>query len=234
MSFPARFARKRGLGFVTALAVAAGALAPLAASAQTAPAPQAPQPGQPNVVPVVPEPSQTGWTKLCGDDQASGAQICYTTRDFVSDQGQPVLAVAIYDIDAPEGQEDQLVARFLMPLGLLLQPGIRFAADQNAATNGAYAVCFPNGCFAEAQVTQQMIDQMKAGANLNISVQNQNAQVVTFQVPLDGFTAGWDGDPIDPAELEAQQRRLQEELQRRSEELRQRLEQESGADAAPQ
>ncbi|WP_029031431.1 invasion associated locus B family protein [Salinarimonas rosea] len=237
MSFPARIARKRGLGFVTALAVAAGALAPLAASAQTAPAPapapQAPQPGQPNVVPVVPEPSQTGWTKLCGQDQASGAEICYTTRDFVSDQGQPVLAVAIYDIDAPEGQEDQLVARFLMPLGLLLQPGIRFAADQNAATNGAYAVCFPNGCFAEAQITQQMVDQMKAGANLNISVQNQNAQVVTFQVPLTGFTAGWDGDPIDPAELEAQQRRLQEELQRRSEELRQRLEQESGA-AAPQ
>ncbi|WP_372421861.1 invasion associated locus B family protein [Salinarimonas chemoclinalis] len=231
MSFPARIARKRGLGSVIALAVAAGALAPLAASAQTAPAPQ---PGQPNVVPVVPEPSQTGWTKLCGEDQGSGAQICYTTRDFISDQGQPVLAVAIYDIDAPEGQEDQLVARFLMPLGLLLQPGIRFAADQNAATNGAYAVCFPNGCFAEAQVTQQMVDQMKAGANLNISVQNQNAQVVTFQVPLDGFTAGWDGDPVDPAELEAQQRRLQEELQRRSEELRQRLEQESGDTAAPQ
>ncbi|MGJ3262597.1 MAG: invasion associated locus B family protein [Salinarimonas sp.] len=231
MSFSARNARKRSLGFATALAVAAGALAPLAASAQTAPPAQ---PGQPNVVPVVPEPSQTGWTKLCGQDQASGAEICYTTRDFVSDQGQPVLAVAIYDIDAPEGQEDQLVARYLMPLGLLLQPGIRFAADQNAATNGAFAVCFPNGCFAEAQITPQVIDQMKAGANLNISVQNQNAQVVTFQVPLAGFTAGWDGDPIDPAELEAQQRRLQEELQRRSEELRQRLEQDSGAAAAPQ
>lgn len=228
MSITARFARKRGLVLVTALAVAAGALAPLAASAQTPPAP-----GQPNVVPVVPEPSQTGWTKLCGEDQASGSEICYVTRDFVSDQGQPVLAVAIYDIDAPEGQEDQLVARFLMPLGLLLQPGIRFAADQNSTTNGAFAICFPNGCFAESPISQQVVDQMKAGNTLNISVQNQMAQVVTFQVPLEGFTAGWEGDPIDPAELEAQQRRLQEELQRRSEELRQRLEQESGA-AAPQ
>ena len=231
MSISARYARKRGLGFATALAVAADALAPLAASVPA----QAQPPGdQPNVVPVVPEPSQTGWTKLCGDDQASGSEICYLTRDFVSDQGQPVLAVAIYDIDAPEGQEDQLVARFLMPLGLLLQPGIRFAADQNATTNGAFAVCFPNGCFAEAPVTQQAIDQFKAGNTLNISVQNQMGQVVTFQVPLTGFTAGWDGDPIDPAELEQQQRRLQEELQRRSEELRQRLEQESGAAPAPQ
>lgn len=230
MSFTARPARQRGLAIAAAVAVATGALSPFAASAQTAP----PQPGQPNLVPVVAEPSQTGWTKLCGDDQASGATICYTTRDFVSDQGQPVLAVAVYDIEAPEGQDDQLVVRFLMPLALLLQPGIRFAADQNTATNGAFAVCFPNGCFAEAQITPQIVDQMKAGNTLNISVQDQQAQVVTFQVPLSGFTAGWDGDPIDPNELQAQQRRLQEELQRRSEELRERLEQESGGEDAPQ
>lgn len=225
MSFSARSARQRGLALATAAAVAAGALAPLGASAQ---APQN------NLVPVQPEPSQTGWTKLCGDDQASGARICYTTRDFVSDQGQPVLAVAIYDIDAPEGQEDQLIARFLMPLALLLQPGIRFAADNNDAVSGAFAVCFPNGCFAESAITEAMVDQMKAGQTLNISVQDQQGQIVTFQVPLEGFTAGWDGDPIDPAELQAQQQRLQEELQRRSEELRQRLEQESGAAPAPQ
>lgn len=231
MSFSARIARKRtSIGRSTALALAAVALGPLAALAQTAPAPEG---AGPAVIPVVPEPSQTGWTKLCGDDPETNARICYTTRDFVSEQGQPVLAVAIYDIDAPEGQEDQIVARFLMPLGLLLQPGIRFAADQNRPTNGAFAVCFPNGCFAEAQITPEVVNQMKAGATLNVSVQNQMAQVVTFAVPLEGFTAGWDGDPIDPAELEAQQRRLQEELQRRSEELRQRLEQQTG-DAPPQ
>lgn len=227
MSFSARYVRRRSLALATAAAFAAGALAPYAASAQ-APA-QAPQP---NIVPVQPEPSQTGWTKLCGTDQGSGAEICYTTRDFVSEQGQPVLAVAVYDIDAPEGQPDQLVIRFLMPLALLLQPGLRFAADQNETTNGAFAICFPNGCFAEAAVTEQTINQFKAGQVLNISAQDQQGQIVTFQVPLTGFTAGWDGDPIDPAELQAQQRRLQEELQRRSEELRQRLEQESGG-AAP-
>jgi invasion protein IalB len=34
------------------------------------------------------------WTKVCGKDQGSGNEVCYTTRDFVSDQGQAVLAVA--------------------------------------------------------------------------------------------------------------------------------------------
>ena len=47
---------------------------------------------------VKPEPSQTEWTKVCGKDPGNSAEICYTTRDFVSDQGQPVLAAAIYDV----------------------------------------------------------------------------------------------------------------------------------------
>ena len=80
------------------------------------------------------EPSQPDWTKVCGKDQANNAEICYTTRDFVSDQGQPVLAVAIYDVKGPQAQR---IVRFLMPLGLLLQPGIRFAVDQGQATAGA-------------------------------------------------------------------------------------------------
>ena len=52
----------------------------------------------PMVVQVKAEPSQPEWTKVCGKDQGTNAEICYTTRDFVSDQGQPVLAVALYDV----------------------------------------------------------------------------------------------------------------------------------------
>ena len=46
----------------------------------------------PTVVQVKAEPSQPEWTKVCGKDQNTNTEICYTTRDFVSDQGQPVLA----------------------------------------------------------------------------------------------------------------------------------------------
>ena len=124
----------------------------------------------PTVVQVKAEPSQPDWTKVCGKDQANNAEICYTTRDFVSDQGQPVLAVAIYDVKGPQAQR---IVRFLMPLGLLLQPGIRFAVDQGQATAGRYAICFPNGCFAESPVTPDFINNLKKGTTLNVSVQNQ-------------------------------------------------------------
>jgi invasion protein IalB len=234
----------RSLALVLGAAVALAPFSALAQQAQpqrpaTRPAPAAPaqpapaQPpaGQaaqtgPTVVQVKPEPSQTSWTKVCGKDQAANKEICYTTRDFVSDQGQPVLAVAIYDV---KGDASKIV-RFLMPLGLLLQPGIRFAVDTAQPTPGRYAICFPNGCFAEAQVKDDFINSMKKGNTLNISVQNQGAREVTFAVPMADFAKAFDGAPIDPKVLEEQQKALQDELAKRQEELRKRL---GGAEATP-
>lgn len=201
--------------------------------AQPAPA----QPGQvpagqagtgPTVVQVKPEPSQTSWTKVCGKDQAANKEICYTTRDFVSDQGQPVLAVAIYDV---KGDANKIV-RFLMPLGLMLQPGIRFGVDTAQPTAGRFAICFPNGCFAEAQVKEDFINSMKKGNTLSVSVQNQGGREVSFAIPLTDFAKGFDGPAIDPKVLEEQQKQLQDELAKRQEELRQRLGG-GGANAAP-
>jgi invasion protein IalB len=211
------------------------------AAQPAAPAPAqapAPAPGQqpaqaqgtgPTVVQVKAEPSQPDWTKVCGKDQANNTEICYTTRDFVSDQGQPVLAVAVYDVKGPQPQR---IVRFLMPLGLLLQPGIRFAVDQGQATPGRYAICFPNGCFAESQVKDDFINAFKKGTNLNVSVQNQAGREVTFAVPAAGFAKAFDGAPIDPKVLEEQQKKLQEELEKRSDELRKRLESSAGQNPA--
>ena len=233
------------------LAVSAfAALAPSAALAQATPAPKRPaaqqpaapapaapqgpagqQQGQaqstgPLVVQVKAEPSQAEWTKVCGKDPANNAEICYTTRDFVSDQGQPVLAAAVYDVKGPQSQK---IVRFLMPLGLLLKPGVRFAVDQASPVPGSYTVCFPNGCFAESLgLKDEVVAAMKKGTNINVSVQNQVGREVTFAVPLAGFGKAFDGAPIDPKVLEEQQKRLQEELEKRSEELRKRLEASGG------
>jgi invasion protein IalB len=253
MSFATRFASlggTRGLATALALLVSAPVLAQTApaqkpaapaqrpaapAQQPAAPAQQGQAPAQqnsgPTVVQVKAEPSQPEWTKVCGTDQNTKTEICYTTRDFVSDQGQPVLAMALYDV---KGQQAQKIVRFVMPLGLLLQPGLRFTVDQGQPTAGRYVMCLPNGCFAEAQVKDDFIASLKKGANLNVSVQNQMGREITFAVPAAGFGKSFDGPPIDPKVLEEQQKKLQEELQKKSEEMRQRmLQSQGGAPAAP-
>jgi invasion protein IalB len=200
------------------------------------PAPAVPAPGAaqqqnagPTVVQVKPEPSQTEWTKVCGKDPGNQREICYTTRDFVSDQGQPVMAVAVYDV---KGDPNRIV-RFLLPIGLLLQPGMRFGVDQAQPVAGRFQICFPNGCFAEATVNDAQLNAFKRGTTVNVSVQNQAAREVTFQVPLGGFSKAFDGAPIDPAELQKQQEQLQQEIQKREEELRKRLLEGTAPGAAP-
>ena len=65
------------------------------------PAPQGQQAQPPNSGPVIvqlkPEPAQPDWTKVCEKNERAKTEICYTTRDFVTDKGQRIFAVAVYD-----------------------------------------------------------------------------------------------------------------------------------------
>jgi len=211
----------------SAYAQAAKKPAPAPAPAPAATPAPAPANAPAAIVQVQPEPTQTDWIKICGEDQAAKKKICYTTRDFVSDQNQPVLAVAVYDIQG----EPQKVVRFLLPLGFILAPGVRFSVDQGAPQPGKYAVCFPNGCFAEVPVKDDIIAALKKGTALSISVQNQFAKEVVFQVPLATFGKVFDGPPIDPAVLQAQQQKLQEQMQKQAEEMRKKMDAQGQAPA---
>jgi invasion protein IalB len=194
-----------------------------ARAAQPAPAqPAAAAPaGQPGVVRVELTPTQTNWTKVCGHDQAANKNICYTTRDFSAQVDKPpVLAVAVYDIKG----DDTRIVRLLMPVGLMLRPGFRFWVDKGQTYEGAFEICFPNGCFAESRVKGPAIEQMKKGTVLNIAVRNQVNNEVSFGVPLTGFGKAYDGPAVDPKVLAAQQKKLQAELQKRADEERKRLE----------
>jgi invasion protein IalB len=214
----------------------AAAPAPAAPAADPAPAAQGQQPGQPPAGPVKVDliAVQSSWTKVCGHDGAANKDICYTTRDFGLKEDQaPILAVAVYDVKG----EDTRVVRLLLPVGLMLKPGIRFSVDKGQPLEGSFEICFPNGCFAETKIKSPTIDALKKGTTLVVSVKNQVNNEVDFNIPLASFGDSFDGPPIDPKVLEEQQKKLQAELQKRAEEERKRLEaaqpQGAGGAAAP-
>ena len=202
-----------------------------AAPAQPAPAQPAPpaeqgqgqQPQGPIRVELSPGPND--WTKICGKDPGAGKEICYTTREFTTQPDQPpILAVAVYDVKG----EDTRMVRFMMPVGLMLRPGFRFAVDKGAMLSGNFEICFPNGCFAESKVNGGTVDQMKKGTGLTVTVKNPVNNEVTFGIPLGGFGKAFDGPAVDPKVLEEQQKKLQEELQKRADDERKRLEAQPG------
>ena len=77
------------------------------------------------------------------------------------------------------------------------------------------------------------IAAMKKGTTLNISVQNQFAREVTFQVPLAGFGKVYDGPPDRSGRSGAAAEGLQDQMQKQADEMRKKLEQGGGQPGAP-
>ena len=232
-----RYALTRAAALTACLCLPALAVTDTAAIAQAAKKPAAPaaQPAAPaaaqGVAPQGPvkvdlQAAQADWTNVCGKDQGNGKEICYTTRDFGTAPDQPpAVAVAIYDIKG----DDQRVVRLLMPVGLLLKPGFRFSLDKGPQIEGNFEICMPNGCFAETKVKGPTIDQLKKATTMTVAVKNSANIEVDFGIPLSGFGKAFDGAPIDPKVLQAQQEELQKQLEAKAQQQRQMLEQQQKA-----
>jgi invasion protein IalB len=244
MTFP--FERRGALILAAATVLAAsGALAqatkpaPAPSVPAAAPAPVAPAPAAPGAaVPATPQgpvkidltPMQAPWTKICGKDQGAGKEVCYTTRDFGQAADQPpTLAIAVYQMST----EDRRIARFLLPVGLLLRPGFRLVIDKGEPIDGKFAICFPNGCFAEADLNSKTIGDLKKAQVASVIVRNQANVEVTFNLPMKDFGAAFDGAPVDPKVLEQQNQELQKQLEERARLQRQKLEQQQSNGAPP-
>jgi invasion protein IalB len=243
MTFP--FERRGALMLAAAAVLAASGAIAQTKPAPTASAPAAPAapaapgapgaPGAPAGAPTGPvkldlTPMQAPWTKICGKDQNSGKEVCYTTRDFGQAADQPpTLAIAVYQMT----NEDRRIARFLLPVGLLLRPGFRLVIDKGEPIDGKFAICFPNGCFAEADLNTKTIGDLRKAQIASVIVRNQANVEVTFNLPMKDFGAAFDGAPVDPKVLEQQNQELQKQLEQRAIQQRQKLEQQQSTGAPP-
>ena len=200
--------------------------APKAPAPAGAPAAQAPPAGAPPAGAQPPEQQvqliYAPWTKFCLKGQEAGAkQVCFTGKDGRIESGQPVIAAVIIE---PEGEPKKLL-RVTLPLGMQLVHGTRIIVDSNAPLQGPYVICFQNGCMSDYEATPELIASLKKGQNLVVQAINSNGAPLTLPLPLAGeFSKAYDGPPTDPKEFEANQKKLQEELQKRAEEQRKKLE----------
>ena len=170
------------------------------------------------------------WTKFCLKGQGNDAkQVCFTGKDARIESGMPVVAAVLIE---PEG-EPKKILRVTLPLGMQLIHGTRVIIDQNQPMTAPYVICFTNGCMADYEATADMIAKMKKGQGLVVQAINSTGQPISLVLPLQDFAKAYDGPPTDPKVFEAQQQKLQEELQKRADEARKKLESQQGAAATP-
>lgn len=161
--------------------------------------------------------AQPEWIKLCSENPENKQQVCVVTRERRAATGQLLAAVSIREV------EKKKILVTAVPPGMLLRPGLQVQIDGGKTQKAQYTICFPNLCFAENEVTEDYLASLKKGSQLVITTLNQQAKPVNFDISLAGFTTAYDGPAIDPAQLQAEQQKLQDELKRKAEEARKQL-----------
>jgi invasion protein IalB len=186
---------------------------PVAAPAQQQPAPAQQQ-----------EPVQliySPWTKFClKNKEPNPKEVCFTGKDARIESGMPVVAAVLIE---PQGDTKKIL-RVTLPLGMQLVHGTRVIIDQNTPMTAPYVICFTNGCMADYEANADMIEKMKKGHGLVVQAINASGQPISLVLPLGDFAKAYDGPPTDPKVFEAQQQKLQEELQKRADAARKKLE----------
>ncbi|WP_316862413.1 invasion associated locus B family protein [uncultured Cohaesibacter sp.] len=159
------------------------------------------------------------WLKFCSEDAKTKKQLCAITQELKAETGQFLASISVREL---EGAKRKALVIAITP-GMLLRHGLTIQIDKGKQIKGTFSICFPNACFSDVAVDETFIEQMKKGAVVSVTALNQQAQPVRFDLSLNGFTASYDGDPIDLQKTAEEQKKLQDLLRKRAEEQRQKL-----------
>ncbi len=131
-------------------------------------------------------------------DEAADNEPCQLFQALQDDQGTKVAEITLFRL--PDGGQAIAGANILVPLETLLSAQLTIRVDQGNPRRYPYSFCSPIGCFARIGFTAQDIQNMKKGAVAKVSLRPAPApeEVVTLDMSLTGFTAGYDSlKPLD-------------------------------------
>lgn len=196
---------------------AASPAAPAAPAGAAAQKPAAPKPAAGAAAPAVPEDAYP-WVKICQKD-GEGKSVCLIAKELRGANGELIASVALRDTEG-DPKKTLLIA---VPPGVLIQPGMRVMIDKGKQAEVKYRICFPNACYADLELTDQMSGEMKKGNLLIVTALNLQQKPTGYPFRLDTFKAALESAGVDPTAGQQSQDQLQQQLQKRAEEAAKKL-----------
>lgn len=207
----------------------------LDASAQTPPAPaQPPRPATPPRTPAAPpaatpqqppNPAQMqpkpldgvtlGWVKVCQAVGSPPHQACVISEEVRDATGNFLASAAMQEVEGEPRRRMILT----VPLGAWIPTDVAVRIDGGRPVSGPYGTCLVNGCFARIDVSNEMLQQMRRGETLFLSIRNQDFVPFDLKLPLESFLRAYDGASMDLRAAEDRQRAWEVQLQQRAAQL---------------
>ncbi|MEM1378273.1 MAG: invasion associated locus B family protein [Pseudomonadota bacterium] len=161
---------------------------------------------------------QGEWFKVCS--KSADNDICNVQNIRTAQTGQLLTAVNLIQIT---GKTNRSLFQVAVPTGRVIPAGIALQIDGGEARRINYAICLPDRCIAEAPLSDELVAALKRGGSMRLTSVNFQQQQNPIDVTLNGFTAAFDGEPLQQSELQSRQQELQAEIEKRREEFQERL-----------
>ncbi|OCK59743.1 invasion protein B [Bradyrhizobium sp. LMTR 3] len=130
-----------------------------------------------------------GWVARCSSAGRGAPLECAIEQSAVlTKTGQLIVLISIRvsaETRAPVGIVQ-------LPLGLNLPAGAKLQVDDGMTSDLQVQTCEARGCYANAQISPDMLAALKSGKQLKVSFQNMAKETITIPMPLADFAAAYE------------------------------------------
>jgi len=126
------------------------------------------------------------WSYACTAPAREAALDCEMRQQaFVTETGQLLM---LFTLRVPAATR-QPVMILRAPLATYLPAGIRLDVDGGAAMTLEYQTCDAEGCYTAMAVSPELLEAMRQGSKLNLTIEDQQRRSLVIPISLAGFTA---------------------------------------------
>ena len=132
------------------------------------------------------------WEMRCETPPGAAREQCYLSQSITPEE-RPNITLYVIVLKTADGKSRLL--RVIAPLGVLLSKGLGLKIDQGEIGHAPFARCLPNGCIAEVDMDDKLIEQLRTGQAATFVIFQTPEEGVGIPMPLSGFKDGFDKLP---------------------------------------
>lgn len=132
----------------------------------------------------------SGWLYRCETVDQSGQKqekLCQVLQTISVQQNGHMLPLAQLSFTEAQNRAGYNFSA-AVPLGILLPPGVSFAADQNPPLNQPVAFCRSSNCTIVPSLQNDLVRDFRRGTQGHIGLTAENGRKIVINFPLKGFS----------------------------------------------
>ena len=128
--------------------------------------------------------STPAWVAKCTSESRKGPVACSVEETLIlANTGQAVASVIVQ----VQSSAQQPVMLIRIPVGIYLPAGVIFQIDEGAPKSIPLQTCDGQGCYAEMQISSNVIAALKGGKRFSVSFQNLAKNKIVLPMVIDNF-----------------------------------------------